>query len=339
MTERQASGRTRRTVRGVALFLLVWMIVPSLFRFGAFACLVPEFGDLRTAALTGGWALLTALPQDLFIALEALVLAALLKPLLGRVFPGRAVLVLAVLMTVLFALVHFYLLFDFLLYNKTSIRMDPAFLDFLPVAASFASSISAGSLMVLAGGALAILVSLRPVFRVLRQSARSLRPSWWLVPALPAVGMLAVASRTGMPAQVGYAVDNLILNDQVRIVSALAGQEAALSPADETLARELLRPRAERCEPVSEEYPLLKRTEGFTGSRQFELAIRPGERNDLAAERPEQVRRYDAEAAAVHQLFLKLYLTERFISPELLRQMRSEPDLPPKLAAPAAVTR
>ena len=55
------------------------------------------------------------------------------------------------------------------------------------------------------------------------------------------------------------------------------GSRATAEHADKAAALKLLAPRAEDYEYVSRDYPLLKRTRGFRGEKQFEINVRPGE--------------------------------------------------------------
>jgi phosphoglycerol transferase MdoB-like AlkP superfamily enzyme len=104
-----------------------------------------------------------------------------------------------------------------------------------------------------------------------------LRFSLGLTGLVPLVGFLAVPSREATPAQLGYSLNNLVLNDQCRLVTNVIDPGLRMSDADETEALGLLRPQAERFELVSPDYPLLKRTLGFTGEKAFEISIAPGE--------------------------------------------------------------
>ncbi len=228
--------------------------------------------------LGGAEVLLLALPQDVFIALQALAAAALLKAVGTRLGLRPRPVASALAIAVAFAIIHFYLLFDCLLYCKTGIRMTPAFFDFLATADCFASSAWELGLGTLAMGTAAIVASLTGVYFTWRRIGPALQFSAWLAPVLLAGGLLALVARNALPPQAGYAADNLLLNDESRLVATVIGQGSRLSEADSRAALELLRPRAERWHSLSPDYPLLKYTEGFFGEKQFEIDLQPGER-------------------------------------------------------------
>jgi phosphoglycerol transferase MdoB-like AlkP superfamily enzyme len=273
----QTDPAQRASLAGAVRFLSLWMLVPTLLRLAALALLIPQFDRLANALVAGGWVMLAALPQDLFIAVEALLVVLLLRVLLSRLLPQRQLLLLCVLATILFGVIQVYLLFDFLLYVKTGIRMNPAFLDFLPAASSFFSSAWEMGLGGLGVGLAALLVWLRRVFHSFHRTAALLRFSWWWSLALPAAALLAVLGKNCMPAQMAYGMDNRLLDDQWQAARAWVAPVPQLGAAEEAATLRLLRPKAERWETVSPAYPLLKRTLGFTGEKQFDIAVGPDE--------------------------------------------------------------
>src|SRR5688572_8993841 len=95
-------------------FILVWMAIPTLFRVATVLALVPVSGNWQNAG-PAGQILLAALPQDLFIAVQALCLIAGVKFLLPRRSRLGAIIATG-LATLVFLVVHLYLLVDFLLY-------------------------------------------------------------------------------------------------------------------------------------------------------------------------------------------------------------------------------
>ncbi|MBI1902406.1 MAG: LTA synthase family protein [Planctomycetia bacterium] len=259
-------------------FLLVFMAAPTLLRAVTLVSLWPQFPDAAELVRAGGRAMLFAIPQDAFIAIQAmwLVLAArwLLFPMGHRWRQFAAV----ALATALFAAAQFYVLFDFLLFNKTSLRMDYAFMQFAGDLGTMASSAWALGLGGLAVGVAAIAVCLRMLYRFFRARVPELRPSWSMALAIPAVGAIAVVARLGLDAQVRYATANVLLDDETRFVSRTLLDPVDLMGGDDRRALALLTPQAEVFRRVSPDYPLLKETLGFTGEKQFDVSIAPSER-------------------------------------------------------------
>jgi arylsulfatase A-like enzyme len=254
-------------------FLLIWMLAPTFFRLLAFAGMMSRLDTLYRVAYVGGWTMAAGLPQDLFVALQFALLTALLNRLLGGIAPRWRVRLVAFITTALFALVQLYLLFDYVLYLKTGLRMDPALLDFVPVAKSFASSFGEFQISTLAIG---LVIGGGAVFlahRVFSRTVGELQLSLGLVATVPLIGFFAVPSREATPAQLGYSLNNLVLNDQCRLVTNVIDPGLELSDDDEATALELLTPRAECFERVTSEYPLLKRTLGFEGEKAFDFKL------------------------------------------------------------------
>jgi lipoteichoic acid synthase len=81
-----------------------------------------------------------------------------------------------------------------------------------------------------------------------------------------------------MPAQLAYASDNRLLDDQWYWATSLLDAGKPVAASDRAAALELLTPQAEDYQRVSPDYPLLKATAGFHGPKQFELRVAPGER-------------------------------------------------------------
>ena len=73
-----------------------------------------------------------------------------------------------------------------------------------------------------------------------------------------------------MPTQVSYAASNAVYFQQSKWLNGLAG---LAEPIDPETAIEWLTPRCERFERPDPQYPLLKRTTGFHGAKQFDIAI------------------------------------------------------------------
>lgn len=254
------------------------MLPSTLMRGLAFGLLIPQFDTLPNALTAGAWVLLTGAPQDLFIGIEAWLLTGLLAALLRPFLAPRRALLACILAASLFGLVHLYLLFDFLLYAKTGIRMNPAFFDFLPAAGSFFSSAWELGLGGLAVGLAVLAVWLRRLGGTLRQTLQNRGFPWRWGWALPVAGLAACFARDLMPAQLAYGMANRLWDDQYQTARAWLAPGGPLKPAETAEALALLRPRAERSTPVSPDYPLLKRTLGFVGPKRFDVAVTPAER-------------------------------------------------------------
>jgi phosphoglycerol transferase MdoB-like AlkP superfamily enzyme len=260
-------------------FLLLWMIVPTFFRLLGFVGMMSLLDTPWRVLYVGAWAMGAGVPQDLFVALQCLALTLLVKGALCRVEEHRRNRLLAAFATSLFGVVQLYLLVDYILYLKTGLRMDCSLLDFLPAAKSFTGSAREVGLGGLVVGLTLLVVSLFWVHRLFARSVGSLRFSVGLAALLPLVAFIAVPSREAVPAQLGYSLNNLVLNDQCKLVINLIDPGLSLSSDNEAAALALLTPQAESFERVSpEEYPLLKRTLGFHGEKTFDVRIGPGER-------------------------------------------------------------
>lgn len=272
---------TARRIRGSAEFrnaavlLAVWIAVPAVLRLATLASLLPRFNTLGEGLAVVAYGFLLSIPQDLFIAVEALALLATIQFVLTRCLPKHAEVLTALAAAGLFAVVQFYVLFDFLLFAKTGIRMDYAFLGFLPSAGSFASSAWEIGILPLIVGVVILVVSLRKVFQVTRQHQQVLHTYWpWTAAAL-LMFLPAWYSAQAVPAEIGYAVNHVVLSDQAKWA---ASWKSDNSRHDEEFALNLVRPQAESYELVDARFPLLKETHGFHGPRQFELRVDPGER-------------------------------------------------------------
>ncbi len=175
-------------------FLLIWMLAPTVLRLLAFAGMMSRLDTLYRVLYVGGWTMAAGLPQDLFVALQFALLAALLnelfsRGLFARMTPERRERLVAWITTVLFAVVQLYLLFDYVLYLNTGLRMDPALLDFLPVARSFLSSAGQFGIGTVAIGLVLVAGTLFLAHRLFRRTVGELRFSLGLA-ALGAAGGL-----------------------------------------------------------------------------------------------------------------------------------------------------
>ena len=259
-------------------FLVLWIVGPTLLQIATLADFKGTSGSLSEVLGHGMPALLLALVQNLFVAQQVLLLILVLRWLLSRLTSSSRSRLCAAATGVLFGLVHFYLLFDFLLYCKTAVRVDVAFLSFLPMWGSFLSSAWELGLGGLAAGTVAILIAMRRVYGYARHSVGQLKWTWAMGLAFPILGLSAVLGRQLQPALLDYSVGNLILANQTQVARGLIERISGRGVFDEAAALELVVPKAERFERVSAEYPLLKRTTAFVGDRQFDLRIGTDER-------------------------------------------------------------
>ncbi len=262
-------------------FLAIWVAVPTLLRTATLLTILP----VRDVWQRGAWQeivpalriLALAVPQDLLIAVEALLAIVLLRALLPRWMGDRMRVFWAGLATLLFVAVQGYLLVDFLLRLKTGMRLQFDFLAFLWEARSFASSAKEMGLAGAAVGAIVLLIVAAMVFRVFRRQMASLRLSFPLLVTFPLLVLLVANTRDTLPPDVAYHVENAIFADEARLVMRLtSGRGRETVDPQEVLG--WLEPQAEKFRRVSKEYPLLKHTEGFEGEKQFELTIKPGEK-------------------------------------------------------------
>jgi len=284
-TQNDASGawsllRGSETCR----FLLLWIVGPTVLQIAVLA----DFQDTGGSVAEGGGvsgmfghgipALLLVLVQNLFVAQQILLLILGVRMLLSRMASSSRDRLCAAATAAIFGLMHFYLLFDFLLYCKTAVRVDVAFLSFLPMWGSFVSSAWELGLGGLAAGTVAILIALRRVYGYGRRNVGQLRWTWAMGLSFPILGLLAVLGRQLQPALLDYSVGNVILANQTQVARGLLERIVGRGTFDEATALEYVVPKAEHFERVSAEYPLLKRTTGFVGPRQFDLRIGPDER-------------------------------------------------------------
>lgn len=253
------------------------MVPPALLRLLVFFDL-SAYRSFSDALADGGHGMIAGLAQDALVALEALLLFAALRVVAERLWPGRWVKPLALACVALFVGTQLYLVFDFELYRKTGVRVDPSFWEFLPVVTTFSASARHLGVTGLAFGVVVLLGFAPRVFAWVKEDLPGLtftRPVLW---AVPVVSLAAALARQGVAAQTSYAMDNLLVEDQARLLAAIARVDHPSLLGDENVARSLLAPKAERWAPVAPQYPLLKRTTGFFGPKQFELPIAAGER-------------------------------------------------------------
>jgi phosphoglycerol transferase MdoB-like AlkP superfamily enzyme len=277
----RAHDHPRTGCRAELLFLLAWIAIPLAMRLVRLVWLVPAGTPLSQASVSVSWAAVVTLPQDLAIAVEVLVAVVGCRWLLTRTVglsTAQATFVMAPAVAGLFAIVHLYLLVDFLLFAKTGIRMDYSFLSFLFVFDSMLSSAEAlGLWMLLAGGA-ALLAVTWQAERLFRRSIERLRTSGPMLALASLTVALAGASMFFLSADLSYAINNAVLNDEWSMLRDVAWRGAALEAFDERLARQCVEPRGERFTRLSSRFPLLKRTEGFTGEKRFDVQIDPVDR-------------------------------------------------------------
>ncbi|MBI1902407.1 MAG: sulfatase-like hydrolase/transferase [Planctomycetia bacterium] len=257
--------------------LLAFIAAPSVLRLATMIWQAPHAVGLPTLLRVGSRVMFFSLPQDAFIAVQALAVIAAAGWLFKRLGEPWRWRLSAALATALFVALHFYLLVDFLLFNKTGLRMDYELLAFAADLETMSSSAVELGLGGLAAGVAALVVSLPLLFLFFRRQVQHWQPSWRLAAMLPVLAAIALLARAAIPAQVGYATNNLLLADETRLVSLVLTEPAAVG-GDDDGAIELLTPKAEVFRRTSPDYPLLKETVGFTGEKQFEIAIAEGER-------------------------------------------------------------
>src|SRR5687768_4314697 len=66
-------------------FLLAWMLVPTFFRLLGFVGMMSRLDTLWRVLYVGSWTMAAGVPQDLFVALQCLLVMTLLNALLWRV--------------------------------------------------------------------------------------------------------------------------------------------------------------------------------------------------------------------------------------------------------------
>jgi len=259
-------------------FIAIWVIIPFAFR--SWILFTMLSGSATVVDIARGIAYVTAtcLPQDILVALEALLVLVATRALVGRVAPRHSNSATTFVATALFFLAHIYLLCDFLLHTKIGIRMDPVFFDFLATASTFMSSAVEIGLFGIVAGIMATLVVTVLAALALRSLVGDLSVSRRSLLAIPAVLLLAVAGHWLLPSQVRYAASNAIYYQQSRWLAGLAGFGELARPIDRDKAARWLTPECEQFDRPDPRYPLLKHTNGFFGARQFDIRIREDER-------------------------------------------------------------
>src|SRR6185436_3870096 len=132
-------------------------------------------------------------------------------------------------------------------------------------AKSFASSAKEMGLAGAAIGGLVLLVVSRMAYRSFHRQMASLRLSFPLLVAFPLVVVLVAGTRHTLPPDLAYQVENAIYADEARLVVRLTRGRAG--EVDQQEVVRWLEPKAEKFRHVSNEYPLLKHTEGFEGEK------------------------------------------------------------------------
>lgn len=248
-----------------ARFLAIWLAPALVVRVGL--ALAPWDG--RHAVLSRLGLALAGLPQDAFVAVEALLLAQLLRKAPRRLASAAV--------TSLFCAVQLYLLFDFLLYLHTGLRIDARLLYFSAMARElFDSARALGLYQLIAAGAAVVVAAWIVLFRRF-QALPEVRPSH----AAAALVACAVAGGALTRFPFEYFVRNAVGSEQLRSAIALFAREPDLSAAELAQVPPDLRPRGELYETVSPQFPLLKRTAGFEGEEHFALDLKPGERPNV----------------------------------------------------------
>ena len=259
-------------------FLLAWVVIPALLRLLTLIAIpVRAETGLWTRCMSIFHVLCFALPQDLAIAFQALLAVLVARAILQPIARSRTALLSALLATGLFLILHVYLLVDFLLYAKIGIRMDHEFLEFLATPGSFISSARELGLGMLSAGLAGLLIVCCLVFIYFRRAVDRMRLTVRSGIAMPLAILVGMASLTGLPVELAYAINNTFLNDESALAGGLFHGGQLFDAREDGLGLTLATPQAEVFKRARPDYPLLKNTTGFTGPRRFELRIDPGE--------------------------------------------------------------
>ncbi len=259
---------------GLAWMLAVWLVVPLTLRLSILASRAVFTQQVSTSELLI-WIVLGGV-QDLFVAFEAV----LVMVLLGKAY-HRAPRAVTVSACALFFLFQAYVLFDHLLYRAIHIRMDISYFSFFTEADSFLDSAIDTGLWHFLAGLVAIALISGCLYRSFRRRLPQMRLTMPAALAMTLAAVVAIGSMIWLPADTTYCLNNTVLDAQYAVVKELVCPTNQPEVDKATLASvQQLVPfsQAELFEYTDPEYPLLKDTTGFTGEKQWEIPIAPGER-------------------------------------------------------------
>ena len=265
----------RPQTRPLILFFLAWILPTALLRSASLFLHLPADGPLSIASgrFTG---FILGASQDLFIALEVLVLCLCARRLFGH--SGR---VFAAFNSLLYTVLFGYVIFDFLLFWKIGIRMNLQFLEYVRMAGSFAGSIEALDPRPLYLGLVLTLILALTLFVYFSRRTVILKRSFNSVLLIAALAALAPVATAVAPAVVSYYAGNPLFNGQHTWVSEnITDRQVVRKWTDAGNAPSPLQAfsRAEVLTRVDPNYPLLKWTEGFEGEKLFNIVLKTGER-------------------------------------------------------------
>ncbi len=160
--------------------------------------------------------------------------------------------------------------FDAYLYRKTGMRMETSFFSFLDDLGCFWDSAKERGFFKLFPKSGVLLLYLVCVFMLTYQDY-SLK---FLLLSLFVTGLIGIGGALLLGRKISYLIENIF----VRYEKAILGKLRIIKKGEFRREKQPFHPENETFEPLDHEYPLLKKTEGFYGEKQFNLRLKKGEK-------------------------------------------------------------
>ena len=258
------------------IFLTSWILLPTFFRtLTIYRLYSSEDHSKLIFSISSG--LFLGIWQDLIIGLEIFFVLLLFQKMTKSRF---GFLSLYSIVFIFLLIIHSYMLSDLILQWHLGSRMNQDFLHFLSRFNSFWSSAKLLGLdwIFLALSILAIYtISLTGFVHKLGNFKFSYSIAFLFAISLA----LTFITKKLTPPAFAYNVNSVLLNDQVEIANKILKRKPFHSLQgihDSHLAMKSLLPKAEKYQAISAEYPLLRKTEGFTGGKLFNIAVKREEK-------------------------------------------------------------
>jgi len=261
------------------LFLLIWAVPPLLLRAVTAWRYLPDTAETVEAVFTLATQVLMSAPQDLFVAVQCLLVVRLVRKLLtNRGLGERGPLIVGGVATTLYMVTQLLVFADYLYFTKTGVRFDLMMVKGLPSWPAWRAALLINGVMPLLCGVGTLLT----LGMYAGQYVRALKPRHKLTSAnrfwMAVIAVAGCASWWFTPDDIRSWNSNVLVKEQGNAVYRLATKRQNKRPPIEEADLLTGCRLNEQASPVSPAYPLLKETRQFSGPTAFQLRIHDSER-------------------------------------------------------------
>jgi phosphoglycerol transferase MdoB-like AlkP superfamily enzyme len=251
--------------------LFILLLIPSLAaRYISLNRNIPII-DGRKARTIYALSWITGVCQDIFIVFQQLFIFYL--------FQGNWSWIGAILAAIL----QLDIIFDAFLYKEALIRMEAPFFAFLNDVRCFWDSAKAKGLAFFAPLAVLLFFGIVIAFYFIARVIPFAFDSGMTIFAI-VVALVGIAGLLFLPKMVSYAIDNVVLTQEVWILRRIFSKftkKSRLVRAKEMVEHDLFTSPCEKNTAISPSYPLLKFTHEFTGKKAFDITVAEGEKPNI----------------------------------------------------------